>query len=332
VLRDGHQFVFNFGPPFASGYLAVQLEEIDGRPVVRRSLAPGVHSGDTILAIDGVRVEQVYARQYRLTSTATHGYQFDVASRYVSQLTGPVTLKLRDAEGDVRHVVVEPQPFEDYSAAVAPGESDRPSGLLADLGAPDVYYLNMDAEASPSEVAVTNAIAEADGAGARALVLDMRGYPGGDHYASAERLIREPFSSARFNTQTYVGPDSATIDPLQYGLFPAPEPAWDGPIVLLTGTHAVSAAENFMQMLVGADRLTAVVGRRSAGTNGNITGVQLPGGFGFTYTGMQVLNVDGSQFHGIGIVPDVPVEWTATALRDGVDLDILAALDVLAEP
>jgi hypothetical protein len=83
-----------------------------------------------------------------------------------------------------------------------------------------------------------------------------------------------------------------------------------------------------MQMLVGADRVT-VVGQRSAGTNGNITGLSLPGGFGFTFTGMEVLNPDGSRFHGIGIEPDVYVPLTAQDLRDGVDRDLLTAIDLL---
>jgi C-terminal processing protease CtpA/Prc len=114
---------------------------------------------------------------------------------------------------------------------------------------------------------------------------------------------------------------------------PLGPPAWRRPIVLLTGPHAVSAAENFMQMLVGAHRLTAIVGeQRSAGTNGNITGVQLPGGFAFSYTGMRVLNPDGSRHHGVGIVPDVDTSLSAADLRDGVDRDLLAAIAVLGGP
>jgi len=73
-----------------------------------------------------------------------------------------------------------------------------------------------------------------------------------------------------------------------------------------------------------------VVGQRSASTNGNLTGVSLPGGFGFTFTGMEVLNPDGSQFHGIGIEPDVYVPLTAQDLRDGVDRDLLTAVELLS--
>jgi C-terminal processing protease CtpA/Prc len=57
-------------------------------------------------------------------------------------------------------------------------------------------------------------------------------------------------------------------------------------------------------------RPTAVVGRQSAGTNGNITGLMLPTGLGFSFTGLEVLFPDSSRFHGVGIVPDVLVEPT----------------------
>jgi hypothetical protein len=66
--------------------------------------------------------------------------------------------------------------------------------------------------------------------------------------------------------------------------------------VLLVGPHAVSQAEHFSQMIAGAHRAVAIVGRTTAGTNGNITGVQLPGGWAITHTGMGVTNPDGSRF------------------------------------
>ena len=105
-------------------------------------------------------------------------------------------------------------------------------------------------------------------------------------------------------------------------------PSYAGPIVLITGPGAVSAAENFMMMLVGAGRVT-VVGRTSAGTNGNITGVQLPGGFSFSFTGMAVTFPDGSRFHGVGIVPDVEVQPTAADYASRRDAELLAAIQIL---
>jgi C-terminal processing protease CtpA/Prc len=322
-MHDGHQFVFG-RQSFPS--LPVFLEHIGDRPVVRRSNVAAIHPGDSIVELNGRPIAEVYQEELARTSAATIGYKLDIADRYIYEMDGPMTLELEDADGVQRTVTVEPAPESDYFDVINRHVSDRPSGPLTDLGAPDLYYLNMNSFITPDTGAANAAIAAAEGFAG--LVLDMRGYPTSDHYEVAARLIQAPFTSPIFDWNAFLGPDGKTHAGLQYRFFPLPQPAFTGPIVLLTGPHAVSAAENFMQMLVGAGRLSAIVGQRSAGTNGNITYLSLPGGFFFTYTGMEVRNPDGSRFHGIGIVPDVEVPLTPADLRDGIDRDLLTAISV----
>jgi len=72
-----------------------------------------------------------------------------------------------------------------------------------------------------------------------------------------------------------------------------------------------------------------VVGQRSAATNGTSTQVRLPGGFAIKFTGMRLLNQDGSEFHefhGIGIVPDIEVKPTAAEFARGEDPELAAAV------
>jgi C-terminal processing protease CtpA/Prc len=327
ALHDGHQFVFSRGAPLFATQLPVWLEHVEGRPVVRRSRAPGVDPGDTIVALGGRPIEEVYAEELARTSAATPGYQRDLADRNIYGMNGPLTLTLLDTAGAQRTVTVAPPPIEDYIDVVDRGVSDRPSGPLTDLDAPHIYYLNMDGNVSRTDDDVLAALTQAAALGATGLVVDMRGYPNTNHYDIATRLIRTPFRSPIFDNNSYQGPGAPAPSRSQYDLAPQTSPpVFDGPIVLLTGPHAVSAAENFMIMLVGAGRLRAVVGQRSAGTNGNITGLSLPGGFAFTYTGMEILFPDGAPFHGRGITPTTEVPVTAQDLRQGIDRDLLTAI------
>lgn len=78
-------------------------------------------------------------------------------------------------------------------------------------------------------------------------------------------------------------------------------------------------------MLVDASRVK-VVGRRSASTNGNITGVQLPGAFSFSFTGMDIAFRDGSPFNGVGIVPDIVVKLAPQDFAEGRDPELEAAV------
>jgi C-terminal processing protease CtpA/Prc len=96
------------------------------------------------------------------------------------------------------------------------------------------------------------------------------------------------------------------------------------------GNGTLSAAEHFSLALVDAGRVT-VIGQRSAGTDGNITGVQLPGAFAMSFTGMEIRHADApkSVFHGIGIQPDIEVPFTAAAFRDGIDPELQVAVSFL---
>jgi C-terminal processing protease CtpA/Prc len=326
ALHDGHSFAFSRTALYPTR-LPVFLEHDDIRPIVRRSKVPGINAGDTIVALNGRAIEEVYAEELARTSAATVGYQLDIADRYIYAMNGPLTLDVEDVAGVRRTVVAQMQPLADYNDVVGRQATDRPSGPLTALGAPDLEYVNVNTfSASPS--LVNAAIADASARGARGLILDVRGYPGNlDIYDVAARLIPTPFLSPMFITTTFDGPARSSAETDQIALAPVSSPpSYRGPIVLLSGPHAVSAAETFMQTFVGAHRVSAVVGRRSAGTNGDITELTLPGGFAFSFTGMEVRNPGGSRFHAIGIVPDVEVPVTARDLANGIDRDLLAAI------
>ncbi|HMY21932.1 MAG TPA: S41 family peptidase, partial [Polyangium sp.] len=192
-------------------------------------------------------------------------------------------------------------------------------------------YINLTSEVlfdiNDFNIALTEAAA-ADG-----LVLDMRGFPGVDLSEVASRVIGDSWSGAIFRVAMHTGPDDVSIDEYADTFDPLEMPSYGGPIVLLVGNGSLSAAEHFSMALVDAKRVT-VVGRSTAGTDGNITGIQLPGQFAISFTGMDVRHADAqkSVFHGVGIVPDIEVELTAAAFRDGIDPELEAAVTHLLTP
>lgn len=311
VLRDGHVVLRDFNPnppqPFVGG-IPVMLDQIAGEPVVRRSLATELHAGDVLLSIDGLSAADWFAREYRTISGATDGWRFFRAVRSLWQRPGPTAFDLRAPDGSTRSVVVDPYPFSVFSRLFTTA-SLRPSGFLTDLGAPDIYYLNMSFQILRSFAAFNSAVDAARSGGAAGLIVDLRDSFTSDlsanQYDAARRLICSKFQSMTFNIPVLSGPDERSIDSSHLDFNPSSP--YCGPMVLMTGPEAISASENFATMLVDAHRVT-VVGRQTAGTNGNITGVQLPGAVGFTFTGMEVLHVDGSVFDSIGILPQVFAE------------------------
>lgn len=322
-LHDGHVFFADYGGTPPAGYAAVTFDHLaDGSPVVRGSAVADVHLGDALIAVDGRPIAAVYAELLAWHGAATDGYARDMASRALVELDGPVTWTLRDPDGAVRDVVITPGPADALYGL--PWGPTRENGTLADLGAPDIAYVNLDGGVTTAIGQVNAVIAAASGAAG--LVVDMRGYPAVDHYDVAKKLIHGSFASPRFLTTVLSGPGAVDVLAEQYSL--GGTKAFTAPVVLLVGPRSVSAAENFATMLVGADAVR-VVGRNSAGTNGNITGLMLPGEVYFSFTGMEVQYPDGTAFHGTGIVPDVAVPLAAADLRDGRDADLAAAIAAL---
>ncbi|MEZ4311447.1 MAG: S41 family peptidase [Polyangiaceae bacterium] len=322
VLSDGHNFVYD-SKAIGGGFFPVHVESIDGEAVIRRSAAPGVEPGDTIVSIGGVPAAEWYSVELARSGGASPGYQFNIATREMTRLFGPVEFGLESAQGVSKMVTAQPQPVAELIALVPP--SSREAGFLGDLGAPEVYYLNMDSTVLTGMADLKAALEEA--AGAKGLVVDMRGYPGVNHYDVARRLVQKTFSSPIFLVPELVGPEEVNIDKSSFQVTPQANPSFTGPIALLVGPGTVSAAENFSTMLVDAGRVTTI-GRQSASTNGNITGVQLPGGFAFSFTGMDVRHADAEEsvFHGTGIVPDIEVAVSAADFAGGVDPEVEAAI------
>jgi hypothetical protein len=324
VLKDGHAFNSAPGRP-APGFFAVSLEQVAGEPVIRRSATPGVNPGDTLISVGGRPMAEWLAEVKARTSAATPGYLMELAMTQLLELSGPTVFGLRAPDGTTRTVEVQPKTYAEMFA-VDGAPSRRPSGSLADLGAPTLHYINLDGDFLGGTAGFLQALRGASGA--TGLVLDMRGYPGGNHYLYAQHLIPHSFTSPLFRVPYRPGADRFDTVERWYDEQPLSDPSYAGPIVLLVGPESVSAAENFSIMLTAAGRVT-VIGRQSAGTNGNITGLALPGGMMTQFTGMEVQFPDRTRFHGVGIVPHIVSEPTIADLAAGRDTELLRAIQFL---
>ena len=89
-------------------------------------------------------------------------------------------------------------------------------------------------------------------------------------------------------------------------------------VAFVTDGRAISAAETFLG-IIEHYKLAEIVGGPTAGTNGNVNPFVLPGGYHVSWTGMRVLKHDGSQHHGVGIQPTVPVSRTIAGIAAGRD-------------
>ena len=110
-LQDGHVYVVGYVPVRHAGAFPVFIDQVSGEPVIGRSLMPGVNAGDTIVSFDGRPVADLYAREFPLVSAATDGWRFVRATdEALVFLDHPTEIGLRDPQGALRTVIVDPAP------------------------------------------------------------------------------------------------------------------------------------------------------------------------------------------------------------------------------
>jgi hypothetical protein len=164
-------------------------------------------------------------------------------------------------------------------------------------------------------------------AGAAVLVIDIRNYPSEPvMYALGSRVVERPTPFARFSIADPANPGAFGLGSPVF-LQPA-EPAFRGRVAVLVNEVSISQSE-FTAMAFRASPNALVVGSTTAGADGNMSTIPLPGGLSTTISGIGVFYPDASPTQQIGIVPDLDVRPTIEGVRAGRDEVLEAAVSHL---
>ncbi len=171
----------------------------------------------------------------------------------------------------------------------------------------------------------------------RAIIFDMRGYPQGTAWLIAPRLTeRKSVAAACFRRPLALAPegmwgDVTTLDAgwnfLQY----IPESdkwKYHGQTVMLIDERTMSQAEHAGLFLEAANG-TKFIGSRSAGADGDVTNITVPGGIVISFSGQDIRHADGRPLQRVGLIPDMEVKPTIAGIRAGRDEVLEKALDYL---
>lgn len=114
-------------------------------------------------------------------------------------------------------------------------------------------------------------------------------------------------------------------------LQPRGAPHYDHQLVVLVDESTQSQAEYTAMALRAAPR-AKVVGSTTAGADGNVSRLSLPGGMWTFISGLGVYYPDRRPTQCVGIVPDVTVRSTVDGIRRGGDEVLEAALKLIHVP
>lgn len=326
-VHDGHANVWSsldVRPPVGGCWLPVAVRPVGDRFVVgtyadsARAAASGFRIGDEILALDGARVDSLaraWTPHYAASNQSTR--RRDMA-RFLTR--GPcgacrVTIDRGAGAQEVAAVRDSLRPAELLRGVThdLPGETFR---LLNE----EVAYLKLSTVASAEAASYVKRAA-----GTRCLVIDIRNYPKEFMvFALGSRLVDRPTPFARFTTADRENPGAFRwTSPV--ALEPQ-EPRYAGKVVILVDETSQSQAE-YTAMGFRSAPGAIVVGSTTAGADGNVSAIPLPGGLRAMISGIGVFYPDKRPTQQIGIVPDLVVHPTIEGIRAGRDEVLEAALE-----
>jgi C-terminal processing protease CtpA/Prc len=154
--------------------------------------------------------------------------------------------------------------------------------------------------------------------GTKGLVIDLRNYPAEFVLQTLSRyLVSKPMPFGRFSGPDVTYPGMFRWSPVQ-SLAAGPGPAYPGKVVVLMDEVSQSQAEYTALGLRTVPRAT-LVGSTTAGADGDISSIVLPGDVHSFISGLGVYYPDGRETQRVGIVPDVEVHPTIQGLSEGRD-------------
>jgi C-terminal processing protease CtpA/Prc len=324
IIHDTHANLWSSldaRPPVGRCQMPVTLRFIENQPVVtgyqnaQSGPATGLQIGDVVTAIDGVTIKELLERWSRYYAASNEPTRLrDVARSMMRGECGAAAVGV-SRDGATLELKVERAP---ESTLTPERTHDRPGDTFRKLS-PEVAYLKLSSvKASEAAKYIESA------SGAKGLIIDIRNYPSEFMvFALGARLIDRPTEFARFTNGDPANPGAFHWTP-PISLQPV-SPRYAGKIVILVDEVSQSQAE-YTTMAFRAARNAIVVGSTTAGADGNVSPIPLPGGLRSMISGIGVFYPDKKPTQRVGIIADIEARPTIQGIRSGRDEVLEAAL------
>ncbi|MGB6727219.1 MAG: S41 family peptidase [Terracidiphilus sp.] len=327
-IHDTHANMWsslNLRPPYGQCGLPITVRFVSGKPVVA-DVKPGSNTdsaalerGDEIVVVDGEPVSKLVADWTPYYADSNDAARMrDMGRSFTSGECGPVKLDVRRRGAAMTMNLTRIQ----ASQLTAPSLTHDLPGPAFRLLSKDVAYLKLS---NVKAADVPQYIESAKGT--RGLIVDIRNYPSEFVvFALGSLLVKQSTPFVIFSVGDLSNPGAFhTITPVT--ITPA-DPHYDGKVVILVDETTQSSAE-YTTMALGASPHATVVGSMTAGADGNVSAIPLPGGFSTMISGLGVFYPDGSPTQRVGVHIDVEARPTIDGIRAGKDEVLEKAIQLI---
>jgi len=161
----------------------------------------------------------------------------------------------------------------------------------------------------------------------KGIIIDIRNYPPSSIiYSLGSYFVSEDTPFVKFTKGNPDNPGEFTFTS-PYNMLKS-EDLYRGKLVVLVNEATQSRAE-YTAMAFRAGNNTTIIGSQTAGADGNVSDIFLPGGLKTWISGIGVYYPDGRETQRIGIVPDIVVKPTVKGIREGRDDLLEKAIEII---
>ena len=323
--HDGHSFVgANTGGLLSEFGMVpdVTLRNSGRRIMVAASGVPQIGRGDIVRTIGGMPALDREKSLLVLFPWSTLQSGSLIADRYL--LAGPeprVRVGVRRPDGSDAVIELERNlPF----ASVRPTPVMEANFGLLPSG---VGYIDLTRLPADDVDRAFDSMTSAAG-----IIFDLRGsVASGAFPRVAARLTDKAVVTAQLRHRVWHGPDprdATDEDTTQYA-YPTGKIPYRGAVAVLIDAGAFSQSEHTALFLEASTKVI-FVGTPTAGTDGEVTGIMMPGGVPAHFAAMSIRHADGRPLQRVGILPDIWVEPTPAGIQQGRDEVLDRAISLLS--
>lgn len=161
----------------------------------------------------------------------------------------------------------------------------------------------------------------------KGIIIDIRNYPSTFvPFKLGSYFLSESTPFVKFSIGNPTNPGEFTFT--QSLKIPNDKDYFKGKLVVLVNEKTQSQAE-YTAMAFRAVKNSTVIGSTTAGADGNVSRILLPGGLSTMISGIGIYYPDGTETQRIGIVPNIVVKPTIKGIKNGNDEVLEKAIEIL---
>ena len=316
------------------GVTGIDVLMLDGVPVINRvdvgspAAKAGVRTGEILTTVDGKPWKEIVAplEASLAARKVTAGIRLVQLERTLeatinSKPESTLSLGVLDAADRPKIFKIIRAPFSGEMSQALGNFPPQEVVFDAHLLPENVGYIRFNMWVVPQMPKLRKAVAEF--ANARAIIVDLRGNPGG------VGGMAPGLAGLLFSEKASLGSMRTRGGSMEFVAFPQPDP-FTGKVIVLTDHGTGSTSEVFAAGMQDTARAT-IVGETTAGAVLPSVFEKLPTGYLFQYAISDYRSPKNVLIEGRGVVPDVQIKQTRAALLAGGDAQLAAALKLIPE-